>query len=74
MCTGRDLGLTARYKRRRQGSVPTAGILAELPSPAGQITAKAFTADPLPVPLWQVEQAWNTPTAPGRRIVRPPGQ
>ncbi len=52
-----------------QGSVTTAGIVAELPELADQITAGIFTVDPVQVPLSDVESAWNTPTAPGQRIV-----
>ena len=52
-----------------QGSVTTAEIVAELPGLADQITAGAFVVDPLPTPLSEVESAWNTPTAPGQRIV-----
>ncbi len=52
-----------------QGSLTTAGIVQELPELAAQITAGAFTIDPLPTPLSDVEAAWNTPTTPGQRIV-----
>jgi NADPH:quinone reductase-like Zn-dependent oxidoreductase len=52
-----------------QGSVTTAEIVAELPQLSEQITAGAFVVDPVPTPLSDVETAWNTPTAPGRRIV-----
>ena len=55
-----------------QGSVTTAGIVAELPSLAEQIASGALTVDPLPIPLKQVREAWNTPTAPGQRIVLMP--
>ncbi|MFF1924244.1 hypothetical protein ACFVW8_27220 [Streptomyces sp. NPDC058221] len=55
-----------------QGSVTTAGIVAELPSLAEQIVAGTLAVDPLVMPLSQVEQAWNTPTAPGRLIVLMP--
>ncbi|MHA6758362.1 quinone oxidoreductase family protein [Streptacidiphilus sp. PAMC 29251] len=55
-----------------QGSVTAAGILAELPSLVDEIAAGALAVDPLPMPLAQVEQAWNTPTAPGQRIVLTP--
>ena len=56
-----------------QGSVTTAGILAELPSLVTEIASGALAVDTLAVPLSEVEQAWNTPTAPGRRIVLTPG-
>jgi NADPH:quinone reductase-like Zn-dependent oxidoreductase len=52
-----------------QGSMTTAGIVAELPELADQITAGTFVVDPLATPLGDVESAWNTPTAPGQRIV-----
>jgi NADPH:quinone reductase-like Zn-dependent oxidoreductase len=52
-----------------QGSVTTAGILTELPSLATEITSGTLAVNPLALPLSQVEQAWNTPTAPGQRIV-----
>src|SRR5690348_9239423 len=52
-----------------QGSVSITGFLAELPALAAQISAGAFTLDPLPMPLTQVEQAWTTPTTPGQRLV-----
>ena len=55
-----------------QGSVTTAGIVAELPSLAEQIASGALTVDPLPIPLKQVREAWNTPSAPGQRIVLMP--
>lgn len=55
-----------------QGSVTTAAILAELPSLAEEIAAGALAVDVLRVPLDQVEQAWNTPVAPGRRVVLTP--
>jgi len=52
-----------------QGSVTTAGIVEEFPGLADQITAGVFTVDPVRAPLSDVESAWNTPTAPGQRIV-----
>jgi NADPH:quinone reductase-like Zn-dependent oxidoreductase len=52
-----------------QGSITTAGIVAELPELADQITAGTFAVDPLATPLGDVESAWNIPTAPGQRIV-----
>ena len=56
-----------------QGSLSTAGILAELPSLAAEIASGTLSVNPLAIPLAQVEQAWNTPTAPSRRIVLTPG-
>jgi NADPH:quinone reductase-like Zn-dependent oxidoreductase len=55
-----------------QGSVTTAGILAELPSLAAEITAGSLAVAPVPMPLSRVEQAWNTSTGPGQRIVLTP--
>lgn len=52
-----------------QGSVTTAGILAELPSLAAEIVAGTLAVDPLPIPLDQVERAWHAPTTPGQRVV-----
>jgi NADPH:quinone reductase-like Zn-dependent oxidoreductase len=52
-----------------QGSLRTAEIVAELPELADQISAGSFVVDPLPTPLSEVESAWSTVTAPGRRIV-----
>ena len=55
-----------------QGSVSTAGIIAELPALAAEITSGALAVDPLPLPLAEVERAWSTPTGPGQRIVLTP--
>ena len=55
-----------------QGSLSTAGIVSELPALAREIAAGTLAVDPLALPLAQVEQAWNTPTAPGQRIVLTP--
>jgi hypothetical protein len=55
-----------------QGSVSTAGIVAELPSLAEEIAAGTLAVNPLPMPLAEVERAWCTPTAPGQRIVLTP--
>jgi NADPH:quinone reductase-like Zn-dependent oxidoreductase len=55
-----------------QGSLTTAGILAELPSLVEEIASGTLAVDPLPVPLDQVEQAWTTPPVPGRRVVITP--
>ncbi|MFE3945763.1 zinc-binding alcohol dehydrogenase family protein [Streptomyces sp. NPDC059118] len=55
-----------------QGSVTAAGILAELPSLSEEIASGSLAVDPLPIPLSQVEQAWNTSTGPGQRIVLTP--
>ncbi|MEU8790556.1 zinc-binding alcohol dehydrogenase family protein [Streptomyces sp. NPDC048643] len=55
-----------------QGSVTTAGIVAELPSLAAEIASGTFAVDPLVLPLSEVERAWSAPTAPGQRIVLAP--
>jgi NADPH:quinone reductase-like Zn-dependent oxidoreductase len=52
-----------------QGSVPTTGILAELPELATQIVRGVFVVNPVTVPLAGVERAWTTPTVPGDRVV-----
>lgn len=52
-----------------QGSVPTAGMLAELPELATQILSGVFAVNPVTVPLAGVERAWTTPTVPGERVV-----
>jgi len=55
-----------------QGSVTTAGIVAELPSLAAAVAAGTLAVDTLAVPLRDVEAAWTAPTAPGRRVVLTP--
>jgi len=55
-----------------QGSLTAAEILAELPELAEHLTAGRFRVDPLPTPLSEVEAAWNSAVAPGRRIVFTP--
>jgi NADPH:quinone reductase-like Zn-dependent oxidoreductase len=55
-----------------QGSVGTAAIVAELPALAAAISAGTLTVNAQPLPLNQVEGAWNAPGAPGRRIVFTP--
>jgi NADPH:quinone reductase-like Zn-dependent oxidoreductase len=52
-----------------QGSVSTAGIVEELPALAREVTAGNIAVDAEPIPLANVETAWNTPVAPGRRLV-----
>ncbi len=52
-----------------QGSVTTAGILAELPTLAAEIDAGSFDLDVHAVPLSDVETAWSAPTLTGRRTV-----
>ena len=55
-----------------QGSVATAATIAHLPTLAAEITAGTLTVNAAPLPLSQVEIAWNAPTEPGRRIVIAP--
>ena len=55
-----------------QGSVTTAGIVAELPSLAAEIASGTLAVDPLVLPLSEVERAWSTPTAPAQRLVLAP--
>ncbi len=55
-----------------QGSVPTSAVVTELTPLAAEISAGAFAVSPVPTPLSQVEGTWDTPTAPGQRIVITP--
>jgi NADPH:quinone reductase-like Zn-dependent oxidoreductase len=55
-----------------QGSVTTAAIVAELPALVAEIAAGTLTVNAVPLPLSEVETAWNAPTEPGRRIVFTP--
>jgi NADPH:quinone reductase-like Zn-dependent oxidoreductase len=55
-----------------QGSVATAAIVDELPALATELTAGTFTVNAAPLPLSQVESAWNDPSVPGERIVFTP--
>ena len=52
-----------------QGSVSTAGIVEELPALAREVSAGNLAVDADPIPLADVETAWNAPVAPGRRLV-----
>ncbi|MFJ6212002.1 zinc-binding alcohol dehydrogenase family protein [Streptomyces sp. NPDC092296] len=78
---GRDITLPSYLLRAAnltilgsgQGSLTTAGIVAELPSLAVEIAAGTLAVDPLPMPLSQVERAWAATPAPGGRIVLMPG-
>ncbi len=78
--TGPDLSLPSALLRANdlrimgsgQGSVPTAGIAAELPGLMDLLATGALTVDARPVPLADVETAWNATTAPGERIVLVP--
>jgi NADPH:quinone reductase-like Zn-dependent oxidoreductase len=55
-----------------QGSLTTAGMVAELPALAAQITAGAFAVDAVTKPLSEVEAVWAAPVAPGQRVVLAP--
>ncbi|WP_328316326.1 quinone oxidoreductase family protein [Streptomyces sp. NBC_00388] len=55
-----------------QGSVTAAGIVAELPSLMGELSAGTLTVNALPVPLSRVEEAWTAPAETGRRTVLTP--
>jgi NADPH:quinone reductase-like Zn-dependent oxidoreductase len=55
-----------------QGSVSTAGILAELPALAEEIARGTFTVNTRPVPLAKVEQAWTAPIDSDERLVITP--
>ncbi|MFC4591052.1 quinone oxidoreductase family protein [Sphaerisporangium corydalis] len=55
-----------------QGSVTTAGIVAELPSLVEKIASGTLAVDPVTIPLRQVEQAWVTRPTSDRRIVLVP--
>jgi NADPH:quinone reductase-like Zn-dependent oxidoreductase len=52
-----------------QGSVSTAGIVEELPALAREVDAGSLAVDADPIPLAEVEAAWNAPVASGRRLV-----
>ena len=55
-----------------QGSVATAEIVAQLPALAAEITAGTLTVNAAPLPLSQVESAWNASSEPGQRVVFTP--
>ncbi|MFI0939503.1 zinc-binding alcohol dehydrogenase family protein [Streptomyces sp. NPDC021020] len=77
---GPDITLPSAYLRAAnvsllgsgQGSVSTAGIVAELPALAAHITSGALAITPVAVPLADVEAAWTTPVPPGHRVVLTP--
>lgn len=52
-----------------QGSVTTAGYVAELPALAEAIADGRLRIDAVPAPLSRIEQWWDAPSADGRRIV-----
>lgn len=55
-----------------QGSVGTAGIVAELPALAAHITAGDLAVTTAPVPLAEVAAGWAGSVAPGHRVVLTP--
>ena len=75
--TGPDLRLPSALLRANdlrivgsgQGSLPTAGIAAELPGLMELLGTGALTVNARPLPLADVETAWPATTAPGERIV-----
>jgi NADPH:quinone reductase-like Zn-dependent oxidoreductase len=74
--TGRDVerlaGVGADVTVTLDDLGAAAAEVAELPALAAEIAAGAFTVDAAPVPLSQVEAAWEVPVAPGRRVVFTP--
>lgn len=56
-----------------QGSLNRAEIVAELPALVGELVAGALRVSARPVPLAEVEAAWNAPAARGECIVFVPG-
>jgi NADPH:quinone reductase-like Zn-dependent oxidoreductase len=52
-----------------QGSIPVAGIVAELPALVAEIAAGTFKVDAVRVPLSRVESAWTEPVPRGQRLV-----
>ena len=58
-----------RLQGNGQGAVSPEAYLAELPSLVAEIDAGAIEVNTHPVPLADVEAAWNAPTEPGVRTV-----
>jgi hypothetical protein len=54
-----------------RGSVPTRGILAELPGLATEITNGTFQVDARPVPLADIETAWKGADGSQRIVITP---
>lgn len=52
-----------------QGSVTTAGYIAEFPALIEAIATGKLQVNAVPVPLEQVEELWNRPTGNGERVV-----
>ncbi|MGO9819309.1 MAG: zinc-binding dehydrogenase [Solirubrobacteraceae bacterium] len=55
-----------------QGAVSARDIVNELPALAAEISTRTYTIDALSTPLSRVETTWDTPIAPGQRIVYVP--
>jgi NADPH:quinone reductase-like Zn-dependent oxidoreductase len=55
-----------------QGSVTSAGILAELPALLDELARGTFVVNAVAVPLAEVEDAWLAPVDPGVRLVFTP--
>ncbi|MFJ2904242.1 zinc-binding alcohol dehydrogenase family protein [Streptomyces sp. NPDC087212] len=77
---GQDLTLPSALLRKAglrvlgsgQGSVATADIVAELPALAELISAGVLSVHPVPMPLAEVERAWDVVVGPGERVVLVP--
>ena len=54
-----------------QGSVPTRDIVAELPALAAEVSRGTFRVDPRPVPLAEVESAWQDTRGDQRIVIVP---
>ena len=52
-----------------QGSVTTAGILAELPELAEEVARGGLVVRPVVTPLRRIEHTWTAPVSPGHRVV-----
>ncbi|CAK4847113.1 unnamed protein product [Aphanomyces euteiches] len=52
-----------------QGSVSTAGYIAEFPALIDAIAAGKLKANSIPFPLSKVEEVWNAPSDTGQRVV-----
>jgi NADPH:quinone reductase-like Zn-dependent oxidoreductase len=61
-----------RIQGNGQGSVSTAGYLAELPSLIEELSSGSLKLTARPVPLRDVEAAWSAPDVPGERTVLTP--
>ena len=52
-----------------QGSVTTAGYVAEFPALIDAIATGKLKVNAVPFPLSRVEEVWNAPSGPGQRVV-----